>query len=184
MKYEEVRNVLTLLRANYPQSFAYYNEESGKMLLDIWYEGLKGLDGATVKKAVSDIIMNDSGAFAPTIGQVRKKILSQNTNGSEEEALAAWQLVKKWMRNMNHDYSDAERYRELPETVRFIYSLADLRIMGEQNTVTYNDNYERPRFLKAYKQLKETTELRIMDNGQLQKLVTEQQEALKIQHHE
>ena len=182
MKYEEVRNILTLLRANYPQSFAYYNEESGKMLLDIWYEGLKGLDSATVNKAVSDIIMNDSGAFAPTIGQVRKKILSQNTNGSEEEALAAWQLVKKWMRNMNHDYSDAERYRELPETIRFIYSLADLRIMGEQNTVTYNDNYERPRFLKAYKQLKETTELRIMDSGKLPQLVMEQQELLKLKH--
>lgn len=182
MKYEEVRNILTLLRANYPQSFAYYNEESGKMLLDIWYEGLKGLDGATVKKAVSDIIMNDSGAFAPTIGQVRKKILSQNTNGSEEEAVAAWQLVKKWMRNMNHDYSDAERYRELPETIRFIYSLADLRVMGEQNSVSYNDNYERPRFLKAYKQLKETTELRIMDSGKLPQLVMEQQELLKLKH--
>lgn len=182
MKYEEVRNILTLLRANYPQSFAYYNEESGKMLLDIWYEGLKGLDGETVRKAVTDIIMNDSGAFAPTIGQVRKKILSQNTNGSDEEALAAWQMVKKWMRNMNHDYTDAETYNQLPETIRFIYSLADLRVMGEQNSVSYNDNYERPRFLKAYKQLKETTELRIMDSGKLPQLVMEQQELLKLKH--
>lgn len=182
MKYEEVRNILTLLRANYPQSFAYYNEESGKMLLDIWYEGLKGLDGETVRKAVTDMIMNDAGAFAPTIGQVRKKILSQNTNGSDEEALAAWQMVKKWMRNMNHDYTDAETYNQLPETIRFIYSLADLRVMGEQNSVSYNDNYERPRFLKAYKQLKETTELRIMDSGKLPQLVMEQQELLKLKH--
>lgn len=184
MKYEDVRNILTLLRTNYPQSFGYYTEESGKMLLDIWHEGLKGFEGKTVQKAVMDIIMNDAGAFAPTIGQVRKKILSQNTNGSEEEALAAWQMVKKWMRNMNHDHTDAETYNQLPETIRFIYSLADLRTMGEQNTVSYNDNYERPRFLKAYKQLKETTELRIMESGQLPKLVTDQQEALKIQHHE
>lgn len=182
MKYDEVRNILTMLRANYPQSFAYYNYESSKMLLDIWYEGLKGLDGETVRKAVTDMIMNDAGAFAPTIGQVRKKILSQNTNGSDEEALAAWQMVKKWMRNMNHDYTDAETYNQLPETIRFIYSLADLRVMGEQNSVSFNDNYERPRFLKAYKQLKETTELRIMDSGKLPQLVMEQQEVLKLKH--
>lgn len=182
MKYEEVRNILTMLRANYPQSFAYYNYESSKMLLDIWYEGLKGLDSATVKKAVTDMIMNDTGAFAPTIGQVRKKILQMHTNDSDAEALEAWQMVKKWMRNMNHDYTDAETYNQLPETIRFIYSLADLRVMGEQNSVSFNDNYERPRFLKAYKQLKETTELRIMDSGKLPQLVMEQQELLKLKH--
>lgn len=171
MKYEEVRNLLTLLRTNYPQSFAYYNEESGKMLLDIWYQGLKGLNAATVNRAVTNIIMNDSGSFAPTIGQVRKKILEEHTNGSEEEALAAWKRVKDWLRLMNHDFSDADRYKALPETIRMIYSLADLRTMGEVNTTSYNDMYERPRFLKAYKQLKETQEIRIMDNGQLAELV-------------
>lgn len=172
MKYEEVRNILTLLRANYPQSFAYYTDESSKMLLDIWYEGLKGLDSATVKKAVTDIILNDTREYAPNVAQIRKKILESHTNNSDAEALDAWRKVKDFMRLSNHDSSDAEAYHALPETVQFIYTMRDLQSMA-MNRSSDNDTYEKPRFLKMYRQLKETAELRIMEAGGLPQLVSE-----------
>lgn len=171
MKYEDVRDLLTALKTNYPQSFIYYDESSGQMLLDIWYQGLKDFPKPVVTKAVADIMLNDPREYAPNVAQVRKKILQMHTNDSDAEALEAWQTVKKWLRNMNHDASDGERYMQLPETIRFIYKLPDLRIMGEINRPEYNDNYEKPRFLKLYKQLKETEELRIMDGGELPLLV-------------
>ena len=183
MKYEDVRDLLTALKTNYPQSFIYYNESSGQMLLDIWYQGLKDFPKETVTKAVADIMLNDPREYAPNVAQVRKKILEVHTNNSDAEALEAWQIVKKWLRQMNHDYSDGERYKQLPEPIRYIYSLPDLRVMGEINTVAYNDNYEKPRFLKAYKNLKEDQEKRIMDAGGLPLLV-KQAETKKIEHHE
>lgn len=164
MNRDETRNVLTFLKTNYPQSFRLYTEESSQLLLDIWAEGLKEFPAALVQKAVMGIVMNDSREFAPNIGQVRLACLGELAPDQGQAALDAWQAVKKFIRNIGHDAQDFEDYARLPEPIRAIYSVSDLRSMA-MNKSEDNDTYEKPRFIKAYTETKKAELIKEIEGG-------------------
>lgn len=171
MEREEVRQLLTLLKTNYPQSFNMHTKESGTLLLDIWEEGLKDLPANIVLKAVKTMMLNDNREFAPNIGQVRSAIFDLYGKKSEEEALEAWQEVKSFMRGMNWDSSDQERYKKLPENIRHVYSFYEINEMA-QRKASDNDTYEKPRFMKMFKDMAEARNQKLLAAGKLPEMIS------------
>lgn len=76
MTYEETRQILTVLRTAYPQSFLHWSKEQGEAFLSLWSKGLQDEDLLDVMVAVWHFIQDTDREFAPTIGMVRKYIQS------------------------------------------------------------------------------------------------------------
>ncbi len=74
MTYEETRQILTVLRTAYPQSFLRWNKEQGEAFLELWSKGLAEEKQMYVLAAVWHFITDTDREFAPTLGMVRSYI--------------------------------------------------------------------------------------------------------------
>jgi len=74
LKRNNVQRVLTLLKANYPQSFSKLTPEMGEILLATWEVALSTYDDNAVNAAVIAWICTKNSAFAPTVGQLVSSI--------------------------------------------------------------------------------------------------------------
>lgn len=75
MTEEHVKKILTMLKANYPQSFSKLTPEMGEILLATWSIALRPYDDNKVNAAVITWICRHDGAFAPTVGQICSRIV-------------------------------------------------------------------------------------------------------------
>lgn len=166
MNYEETRNILTILKVNYPQSFRGYTAETGKAFLDLWAEAFAHEPVELVVKAVKSIIYTDPREFAPNIAQVKLK-MGEIVNGDVATPEEAWNRVIKAARKaLPGDYETQKAlWDTLPPLAQKIYDPADLATLGMRSTQD-NDNYSRPAFLKQYREmLRKQIEQGIMDNA-------------------
>lgn len=69
MTQEEVRNILSKIRANYPQSFTKMTPKEGAALFEVWCEGLADVEKQYADMALRDVLYSTTDKFAPTIGQ-------------------------------------------------------------------------------------------------------------------
>lgn len=76
MTYEETRQILTVLRTAYPQSFLHWTKDQGEAFLNLWTKGLQDDDALDVMSAVWHFIHETDREFAPTIGMIRAYINS------------------------------------------------------------------------------------------------------------
>lgn len=76
MTYEETRQILSVLKTAYPQSFLHWTKEQGEAFLSLWSKGLQDDDLLDVMVAVLHFIQDSDREFAPTIGMIRKYIRS------------------------------------------------------------------------------------------------------------
>lgn len=174
MKRDNVKQILTLLKTGYPQSFTAYNAQSGELLLDIWYEGLKDLPSSLVLKAVKSIMLDDSREFAPNIGQVRRRIADMVTELPEVETENAWLEVKKILPKLlcleGYSKEDAEHdkalYDKLSDETKRIYSLRELYTLCNQDP-NDNDVYEKNKFRTAYRSIRQQTIDHAISTGNL-----------------
>lgn len=113
MKYEEVKEILTVLRINYPQSFRGWSKEQGEAFLNLWAEAFKDDPVQFVAAAVKAIIYTDTREFAPNIGQVKSKMFDL-THPDEMTPQEAWSLVRKAC----SIYHAAEKIKALPEVLQ------------------------------------------------------------------
>lgn len=120
MNLNETRQILTVLKANYPQSFKGWTREQSQDYLSLWAEAFQDEDVHLVINAVKTIIYSDTREFAPNIGQVKNMIykLTSENEMSEQEA---WGYVKKALRNSG--YHAKEEFDKLPPIVQ--------RLVGE-----------------------------------------------------
>ena len=98
MNKEETKQILTILRLNYPQSFRGYTNEETYMFLDMWCEAFKNEDVKSVINAVKNIIYTDTREFAPNIAQVKAKIYDM-THQEELNDIEAWNMAYKAIRH-------------------------------------------------------------------------------------
>ena len=90
MTYEETRQILTVLRTAYPQSFLHWSKEQGEAFLSLWSKGLQDEDLLDVMVAVWHFIQDTDREFAPTIGMVRKYVKSTPHYRMEEAAIKSF----------------------------------------------------------------------------------------------
>lgn len=170
MNKEETRQILSVLRISYPQSFRDYTEATGTMLLDLWATVFQGTPAKLVKAAVMDIIAHDNREFAPNPGQINQRILDLYGKNYQQDALEAWETIKGYMRSMNWDTSDVDRYRKLPEGIRRYYSYGALKDMAMGKSRD-NDMYEKPKFLRAYAELSEAEDQKLLAEGKIAEVI-------------
>lgn len=148
MNKQETKQILTILKVNYPQSFKNWDREQSQMYLDLWSEAFKDDDVNIVINAVKTIIYSDTREFAPNIGQVKDKIFSL-THEYEMTEYEAWGLVKKALKNSG--YHAREEFDKLPQVVqRLVGEPRQLYDWSMMNTDTV-DSVIASNFMRSYK---------------------------------
>lgn len=101
MTVQETRDILTVLKTNYPNSFKNMSKEQSYSYLDLWATAFANDNKQDVINAVKEIIYTDTREFAPNIAQVKARmkptILLENNN-----------VMKKYDEN----YDDQYNYRK------------------------------------------------------------------------
>ena len=76
MTYEETRQILSILKTAYPQSFLRWSKDQGEAFLSLWSKALQDDDALDVMVAVWHYIYETDREFAPTVGMIRAYINS------------------------------------------------------------------------------------------------------------
>ena len=101
MTVQETRDILTVLKTNYPNSFKNMSKEQSYSYLDLWATAFANDNKQDVINAVKEIIYTDTREFAPNIAQVKARMkptmLLKNEN-----------VMKKYDEN----YDDQYNYRK------------------------------------------------------------------------
>ena len=121
MTTEETRAILTVLKANYPQSFRNMNKDVGNQMLALWAEAFKDTPAQLVTSAVKKIIYTDTREFAPNIGQVNAVIAEMTT--SEMPFEEAWKVID----NAVHSGSPTVEWTKFPAVLKRITSARDIQ---------------------------------------------------------
>lgn len=74
MTYEETRQILSILKTAYPQSFFRWSKDQGEAFLSLWSKALQDDDALDVMVAVWHYIYETDREFAPTVGMIRSYI--------------------------------------------------------------------------------------------------------------
>lgn len=114
MKKTEVVQLLSLIEAEYPQSFRGLSEEQRNLKLGLWEKEFENDDAMVVYAAVRTL-MRSGREFAPTSGQIREKMTEfSEVNTLDEQQ--AWALVAKACSNGSYGYRT--EFEKLPPTVQ------------------------------------------------------------------
>ena len=146
MQLQEVKDLLTVIRLNYPQSFRDYTKKQGEAYVAMMYEAFKDDPTELVTSAVKSIIYSDTREFAPNIGQIKNKMFELTNTGMTEQE--AWLMVKKACGNGL--YGAEEEYSKLPATIQKLVTPQQIRDWAmidsdELNTVVASN------FMRSYK---------------------------------
>lgn len=97
MTVQETRDILTVLKTNYPNSFKNMSKEQSYSYLDLWSTAFANDNKQDVINAVKEIIYTDTREFAPNIAQVKARMkptmLLENEN-----------VMKKYDENYDDQY--------------------------------------------------------------------------------
>lgn len=163
MSENDVKQLLTVLKLNYPAAYRDMSVEERKALVALWLDVFGGLETEIVGHALKNYIKADK--YPPTIAGLQEQIdLLVGTDDTDE----LWRLLMKAVRNSGRD-AKAE-FEALPEECqKFVGSPAELRTLGNTdisvvNTVTRGQFYSRVKQIKRRKQAQE----QIPDSVQLE----------------
>ncbi len=149
MTKEETRQLLTVLRVNYPHSFARLSDEETFVFLDLWTEAFKDDPAELVVQAVKAIIYGDKREFAPNIGQVKDRMYTM-AHSDMLDADSAWEMVKRAVQR--GDRGKREEWRKFPEEVKDgVGSFGTLVEWGRMDADSF-DRVIMPFFKKGYKE--------------------------------
>lgn len=145
MKQDEVVKLLMMIQAAYPN----YKPQDKNIAMNMWYEMLKDYDANAVLAAFKAYVVSDTSGFAPSIGQIIGKLNLVLNESTDMDALEAWALVSKALRN---GYYGAEaEYERLPELVRkAVGSPMNLRNWS-QTDIKSIENVVMSQFISSYK---------------------------------
>ena len=145
MQQDEVVKLLMMIQAAYPN----YKPQDKTIAVNMWYEMLKDYDANAVLASFKAYVASDTSGFAPSIGQIVGKINLVLNESTDMDALEAWALVSKALRN---GYYGAEaEYARLPELVqKAVGSPMNLRNWS-QTDIKSIENVVMSQFISSYK---------------------------------
>ena len=156
MTKEEVRGILSALRAMYPNSYTNFTMEGSQLVIDMWHSILKDEDLRLVQAAIRACVANNSTNFAPTIGEIRQKMQElAGVGGTTAEQ--AWETARSFWSNIGSDnaWEIEEEWRQLPEEIRRIYTPADMVELGFHTSSRDITTFEKPKFMKRYEEIRQ-----------------------------
>ena len=182
MTKEEVRNILTALRAMYPNSYTNYTMEGSQLVVDMWHSILKDEDVRLVQAAVRACVAENMTNFAPTIGEIRHKMLSL-TGINSMDAEEAWKIARRFWSSIGSDNAvDIEEdWKKLPEKIRKIYSPADMVELGFRTSSKDISTFEKPKFMKQWASMQDQEQQKALSSKSISALAIETQGRLMIE---
>lgn len=162
MTQEETKQILQVLRINYPSTFRNMSANDSQAFLKLWSVSFKDYDYSLVAHAVNDIIQSDIRDFAPNVAQVKKRI-NQKYIGNTTEPGHAWEIV---VRNAKCDTRAArENFLKLPQNIQ--KALGGSYMLSDIGYATQKDlQYYRDKFIRAYNEVCEE-ELNELSSGHI-----------------
>lgn len=133
MTEENVAKLLTILQAEYPNSFSRLDERQINLKLELWIKEFAQDDDNLVYAAVR-LLMKSNIQFAPNIGQIREK-MQMLTAPDELTETEAWALVFKACSGHPRGYQYLFDHLP-PEVQRSVGSANQLREWGMMDTNT------------------------------------------------
>lgn len=157
MTKDEVKQILTYLKNQFPQSFSHLQSDNdANMFVAIWHDILKDENPQLVQAAVKKLVAENTTGFAPNIGMIRNKM--KDIAGLKPlDADEAWKQVRLVWSRIGSDRPDEirEEWEQLPSAVKRIYSPADLIELAFHTTSHDIEAFEKPRFMKTYQTISE-----------------------------
>lgn len=170
MNYDETRNILSILKLNYPQSFKGWSLQQSHDFLNLWSEAFKDDPVQLVAGAVKSIIYSDTREFAPNIGQVKNK-MHKLTAKDELTEIEAWGTVKAALRKSG--YHAAEEFEKLPPVVKSLVGSPRQLFEWSMMDTSEIDTVVASNFQRSYK-------VRAKHEKEMQAIPLEVKEALGI----
>lgn len=99
MTTQDAKQILSVLRAAYPQSFSRLTETEIGTMTVLWRDSFKTDEYETVRTAVQTLIENRTDRFAPTIAEVKAEVRAITANSyrsGPEELEMLRKLAEKW----------------------------------------------------------------------------------------
>lgn len=149
MKREEVQQVLTILRINYPQSFSKFTYDESEMFLSLWAEAFKDDDTELVVAAVKAIVYSDTRNFSPNIAQVKEKMFELMTAKDTVTEQEAWSIVYKAICNSGYD-SEIE-FKKLPKDIQSVVGSPSMLQSWAMMNVDEVQSVIASNFMRSYK---------------------------------
>lgn len=154
MKENDIKQLLTVLKLNYPATYRDMSIEDRKALVALWLDAFGGLEMEVVGHALKNYIK--ANKYPPTIAGLQEQIdLLIGTDNTDQ----LWQQLMKAIRNSGR-YA-REEFEALPQECKeFVGSPAELRALGNTdlatvNTVTRGQFYSRVKHIKEQKKAQE-----------------------------
>lgn len=125
MNKREAAQIITIMQANYPDSFKGKTDEMLMATITLWAQMFDTDDAKEVTAAVMAHMAADTNRFMPPVGVIKERLtrLRQPEEMTEQEA---WGLVAKALRNGL--YGSQEEYDKLPPVIqRIVGSPTQLR---------------------------------------------------------
>lgn len=118
MTKREVVELMTILQANYPDSFKGQSDAVVGAKVTLWFEMFKNHPKEIVHAAAIAFMATDTKGFMPNVGQILEQIQRMNRN-NDRTPDEAWRLVYRAIKNST--YWAAEEFAKLPEDIqRFV----------------------------------------------------------------
>ena len=115
MKKEETKQILQILKLNYPNSFTNLSKQDSHDFLEMWHEAFKDDDVKIVALAVKSIIYTDTREFYPNIAQVKKEMYKL-LNHDKLNEFDAWAIVLKALEESR--WESVEEFNKLPDEIK------------------------------------------------------------------
>ena len=156
MTREETSQMLSLLKAAYPNFYSRMTAKDAMATLNLWADMFAGDDVGVVKFALHRLIETHSG-FPPDIAEVKKRIrelVQASTGEPTDEEL--WRLLRKAV--TNGVYGAKEEFDSLPPVLRrYLGDSSALRDMAMQDEKTL-DTVVKGQFLRQISAIRERSE--------------------------
>ena len=94
MDKQEAYQILTLLQANYPDSFRGMSKEAANVKVNLWADMFAEEPFEAVAAAAKAYIATDTGGFMPTIGQL-KDMLHRMQSPQQMTQMEAWGWLQR-----------------------------------------------------------------------------------------
>lgn len=145
MTKREIAELMTIMQANYPDSFRGQSEAVIGAKIALWYEFFRDRPKDVVYAAAKAFIANDTKGFMPNIGQINAYIQKLTVPDEMTEG-EAWGYVARALKNSS--YNSAEEFEKLPPRIqRLVGSHSQLKEWALMDTETVqsvvSSNFQR-----------------------------------------
>lgn len=116
MTLAETSKILAVLKVAYPNSFNHQSKTEAAIMIELWSDMFKDDQYQDVDKAVRAYIATDESGFAPSVGQIRARMVRMSPEGNTMSAQEAASLLTKAVSKSG--WHEKEAFEELPPIIQ------------------------------------------------------------------